>query len=47
MLERSEGERGEVAGFIRRDKANARRILRGHPLLKRADGWSIEQLAEL
>lgn len=46
MLELSEAERAEVEGFIRRGKANARSIMRGHILLKSADGWSIEQIAE-
>jgi transposase len=46
MLELSEGERVEVEAFIRRGKANARSIMRGHILLKSADGWSIAQIAE-
>jgi transposase len=46
MLELNDAERGEVEGFIRRGKANARRIMRGHILLKSAEGWSIEQIAE-
>ncbi len=46
MLELSEAERAEVEGFIRRGKANARSIMRGHILLKSVDGWSIEQIAE-
>lgn len=46
MLELSEAERAEVEGFIRRGKANARSIMRGHILLKSADGWSIEHIAE-
>lgn len=46
MLELSEAERAAVEGFIRRGKANARSIMRGHILLKSADDWSIEQIAE-
>ena len=46
MLELSEAERAEVEGFIRRGKANARSITRGHILLKSAAGWSIGQIAE-
>jgi transposase len=46
MIELKEVERAEVEGFIRRGTANARNIMRGHILLKSADGWSIEQIAE-
>jgi len=45
-IELSEGDRAEVEGFIRRGKANARSIMRGHILLKSAEGWSIERIAE-
>ncbi len=47
MLDLSAAERAEVEGCIRRGKANARSIMRGHILLKSADGWSIEQIAEM
>jgi transposase len=46
MIELSEDERKTVEGFIRRGKANARNIARAHMLLKSADGWTIERIAE-
>jgi transposase len=45
MIELNDAERAEVEGFIRRGKANARSIMRGHILLKSAEGWSIERIA--
>src|SRR5512140_1974210 len=46
MIELSEDERKKVEGFIRRGKANARNITRGQILLKSAEGWTIERIAE-
>ena len=46
MIELSEDERQQVEGFIRRGKANARNIGRAHILLKSAEGWTIERIAE-
>ncbi len=46
MIELSEEERKKVERFIRRGKANARNITRGHVLLKSAEGWTIERIAE-
>ena len=46
MITLSEAERAELEGFIRRGKANARNIKRAHSLLKSAEGWSIERIAE-
>ena len=46
MIHLSEEERAKVERFIRRGKANARNITRAHILLKSAEGWSIERLAE-
>jgi len=46
MINLSEDERGELEGFIRRGKTNARSIKRAHILLKSAEGWSIERIAE-
>ncbi len=46
MIELSEDERTTVERFIRRGKANARNITRAHILLKSAEGWSIERIAE-
>src|SRR5512142_485800 len=46
MLELSQEDRRRVEAFIRRGKANARNITRAHILLKSADGWSIEHIAE-
>lgn len=45
MIELSDDERKTVEGFIRRGKANARNIGRGHILLKSAEGWTIERIA--
>ena len=45
MIELSEEDRQTVERFIRRGKANARNITRGHMLLKSAEGWSIERIA--
>src|SRR5262245_1265752 len=47
MIELTDGERSELEGFIRRGKANARNITRAHVLLKSAEGWSIERIAEM
>src|ERR1700730_14176625 len=46
MISLTEEERNKVEGFIRRGKANARNIARAHILLKSAEGWSIERIAE-
>jgi transposase len=46
MINLTDEERAEVESFIRRGKANARTISRAHVLLKSAEGWSIEQIAE-
>ena len=46
MIELSEAEREELAGFMRRGKANARNIKRAQILLKSAEGWSIARLTE-
>lgn len=46
MIELSEDERKTIERFIRRGKANARNIRRAHILLKSAEGWSIERIAE-
>ena len=46
MIKLTDEERAEVEGFIRRGKANARNVTRAHILLKDAEGWSIERLAE-
>ena len=45
-IELSEAERGELETFIGRGRAKARRIKRAHILLKSAEGWSIERIAE-
>ena|ERR1700690_869996 len=42
----SEAERTDLEWFIGRGKANARNIKRAHILLKSAEGWSIERIAE-
>jgi transposase len=46
MINLSGEEREAVEAFIRRGKANARRVTRAHILLKDAEGWSIPELAE-
>jgi transposase len=46
MLELSEDERKTVEAFVRRGKANARNITRAQVLLKSAEGWSIERIAD-
>src|SRR5689334_322695 len=46
MVELPEEERAKIEGFIRRGKSNARNITRGHILLKSAEGWSIDRIAE-
>jgi transposase len=46
MIELKAEERNKVEGFIRRGKANARNLTRAHLLLKSAEGWSIERIAE-
>ena len=45
-IQLSEAERNELASYIRRGKANARNIKQAHLLLKSAEGWSIERIAE-
>jgi transposase len=45
MINLTDEERRTVECFIRRGKANARNITRGHILLKSAEGWSIERIA--
>jgi hypothetical protein len=42
----SEDERAELEQFVRRGKANARNIKRAHILLKSAEGWGLERIAE-
>jgi transposase len=46
MIKLTDEERAEVEGFIRRGKANARNVTRAHLLLRSAEGWRIERLAE-
>jgi transposase len=46
MIKLTDEERVELEGFIRRGKANARNITRAHLLLKSAEGWSIDRLAQ-
>jgi transposase len=46
MIELSADEQTTVERFIRRGQANARNIMRAHMLLKSAEGWSIERIAE-
>lgn len=46
MINLTDDERVELDGFIRRGKANARNLTRAHVLLKSAEGWSIERIAE-
>lgn len=46
MINLTDDERAKVEKFIRRGKANARNITRAHLLLKSAEGWSIERIAE-
>src|SRR5438270_1942314 len=46
MINMTDAERAVVESFIRRGKANARNIVRAHILLKSAEGWTIERLAE-
>src|SRR5258708_31339578 len=45
-IEVSEEERRELEGFIGRGKVKARTVKRAHILLKSAEGWSIERIAE-
>lgn len=45
-IQLSEAERNELESYISRGKANARNIKRAHILLKSAEGWSIERIAE-
>ena len=45
-IQLSETERSELESYIRRGKANAWNIKRAHILLKSAEGWSIERIAE-
>lgn len=47
MIRLSDEERARVEKFVRRGKANARTIRRGQILLKSAEGWSIEQIANI
>jgi transposase len=46
MISLTEDEHAEVDGFIRRGKANARTNTRARVLLKSAEGWTIQQIAE-
>ncbi len=46
MINLTDEERAKVERFIRRGKANARNSARAHILLKSAEGWSIERIAE-
>jgi uncharacterized protein YerC len=46
MISLTEEERAEVDAFIRRGKANARTNTRARVLLKSAEGWTIQQIAE-
>jgi len=46
MITLTDEERKTVESFIRRGKANARNIRRAHILLKSAESWSIERIAE-
>jgi transposase len=46
MINLTDEERAKVEKFIRRGKANARNITRAHILLKSAEGWTIERIAE-
>lgn len=46
MINLTQEERGTVEEFIRRGKANARNIRRAYILLKSAEGWRIERIAE-
>jgi transposase len=46
MIELNEEERMTVERFLRRGKSNARNLSRAHILLKSAEGWSIERIAE-
>lgn len=46
MIKLTDEERVAVESVIRRGKAKARAISRAHILLKSADGWSIERIAE-
>jgi len=45
-IQLSDVERNELEKYISRGKANARNIKRAHILLKSAEGWSIERIAE-
>jgi hypothetical protein len=47
MINMTEEERAEVDAFIRRGKANARTNTRARVLLKSAEGWAIQQIAEM
>jgi transposase len=46
MIKLTDEEQAKAETFIRRGKANARNITRAHILLKSAEGWSIERIAE-
>jgi transposase len=45
-IELSEAERTELDRYVSRGKANARNIKRAQILLKSAEGWTIERIAE-
>jgi hypothetical protein len=45
MIELMDAERGELEGFIRRGKANARNITQAHILVNSAEGWRIVRIA--
>ncbi len=45
-IELCEAERSELESYIRRGKANVRNLKRAHILLKSAEGWTIERIAE-
>jgi DNA-binding NarL/FixJ family response regulator len=46
MIGLTKEEHAEVDAFIRRGKANARTNTRARVLLKSAEGWTIQQIAE-
>ncbi len=46
MIQLKADEQEELAGFVRRGKANARTIRRAQILLKSGEGWSIERIAD-
>lgn len=46
MIKLKTEEQAELEGFVRRGKAKARIIKRAQILLKSADGWTIQRIAE-